>query len=213
MGRRLPGSAPLKIARFDVETSRLIEGPDGFAEECAVGEVGMLLARLSHRDGAYPDRSLRALFEGDDAWLATGDLFLVDGDGDHWLIGGVQSLIRTPAGATPPIPVQDAVSALDEVHLSVAYPTEEADGTTAVAVAISMRPGQQADLDRLAPRLTDAVQSLAAADRPRYIRVVDEIPRTTWYRVRTGPLRAEGIPTDGSALVLDDETGAYRPRT
>ncbi len=213
MGRRLPGSAPLKIARFDVETSRLIEGPDGFAEECAVGEVGMLLAKLSHRDGAYPDRSLRALFEGDDAWLATGDLFLVDGDGDHWLIGGVQSLIRTPAGATPPIPVQDAVSSLDEVHLSVAYPTEEADGTAAVAVAISLRPGRQADLDRLAPRLTDAVQSLAAADRPRYIRVVDEIPRTTWYRVRTGPLRAEGIPTDGSALVLDDETGVYRPLT
>jgi len=213
MGRRLPGSAPLKIARFDVERSRLIEGPDGFAEECAVGEVGMLLARLSHRDGAYPDRSLRALFEGDDAWLATGDLFRVDEDGDHWLIGGVQSLIRTPQGATPPIPVQDAVSTLDEVHLSVAYPVEEPDGTTAVAVAVSLRPGREVDLDRLAAGLTDAVQELEPADRPRYVRVVDEVPRTTWYRVRTGPLRAEGIPADGRVLVLDDGTGRYRPHT
>ena len=39
------------------------------------------------------------------------------------------------------------------------------------------------------------------------------IPRTTWYRVRTGPLRADGIPADGSVLELDDETGAYRPLT
>jgi putative long chain acyl-CoA synthase len=213
MGRRLPGSAPLKIARFDVETSRLIEGEDGFAEECGVDEVGMLLARLSHRDGAYPDRSLRALFEGGDAWLSTGDLFRVDAAGDHWLIGGVQSLIHTPDGATPPIPVQDAVSELDEVHLSVAYPVEEDDGTVAVAVAVALRPGVRAGLKRLAPLLTEAVQVLPPSDRPRYIRVVDEIPRTTWYRVRTGPLRAEGIPADGSVLVLDDDTGSYRQRT
>jgi putative long chain acyl-CoA synthase len=211
MGRRLPGSAPLKVARFDVETDRLVEGPDGFAEECGVDEVGMLLAKLSHRDGAYPDRSLRALFEGGDAWLATGDLFRVDADGDHWLIGGVQSLIRTPHGATPPIPVQDAVSALDEVHLSVAYPVAQDDGSLAVAVAVSLRPGESVDLERLAPELSEAVQVLSPTDRPRYIRVVDEIPRTTWYRVRTGPLRAEGIPADGSVLVLDEDAGGYRP--
>lgn len=213
VGRRLPGSAPLKIARYDVDTSRLVEGDDGFAQECAVGEVGMLLAKLSHSDGAYPDRSLRALFEGGDAWLPTGDLFRVDADGDHWLIGSVQSLIRTPQGATPPIPVQDVLDRLDEVHLSVAYPVVQDDGTTAVAVAVSLRPGVGADPADLAPRVDQAVQVLAARDRPRYVRVVEEIPRTTWYRVRTGPLRNEGLPADGSVLVLDDDTGTYRPLT
>lgn len=209
LGRRLPGSAPLKIARFDIDASRLVEGPDGFAEECDPGEVGMLLARLSRREGAYPDRALRALFEGGDAWLATGDLFRVDDDGDHWLIGGVESLIRTPAGAVPPLPVQAAVEALDDVHLSVAYPVDEPDGTVSVGVAVSLRRGDALDPDLLA----DAVASLPPHHRPRYVRVVDEIPRTTWYRVRTGPLRVEGIPDDGSALVLDEATGAYRPLT
>ncbi|MFP5578328.1 MAG: alpha/beta fold hydrolase [Acidimicrobiia bacterium] len=213
VGRRLPGSAPLKIARYDVDTSRLVEGDDGFAQECAVGEVGMLLAKLSHSDGAYPDRSLRALFEGGDAWLPTGDLFRVDADGDHWLIGSVQSLIRTPQGATPPIPVQDVLDRLDEVHLSVAYPVVQDDGTTAVAVAVSLRPGIGADPADLAPSFDQAVQVLAPRDRPRYVRVVEEIPRTTWYRVRTGPLRSEGVPADGSVLVLDDDTGTYRPLT
>jgi len=206
LGRRLPGSAPLKIARFDIDANRLIEGDDGFAVECELGEPGMLLARLSSRDGGYPDRALRALFEGGDAWLPTGDLFRVDEDGDHWLIGGVQSLIRTPQGATPPIPVQDAVSTLDAVRLCVAHPVDEPDGTVAVGVAVTLCEGEELDLSALA----EAVATLPPADRPRYVRVVDEIPRTTWYRVRTEPLRAEGVPTDGTAYVLDPKKGTYR---
>lgn len=207
LGRRLPGSALLKVARFDIEAGRLVEGPDGFAVECGVGEVGMLLARLSARDGAYPDRALRALFEGGDAWLPTGDLVRVDADGDHWLLGGVQSLIGTPRGFVPPLPVQEAVASLDEVHLCVAYPVEEPGGTTAVGVAASLRGTDRLDPDRLAA----AVARLPAEHRPRYVRVVDEVPRTTWYRVRTGPLRAEPVPTDGSALVLDEASGTYIP--
>ena len=208
MGRQLPGSAKLKVARYDIEADRLVEGPDGFAVECNPGEVGMLLAKLSVRDGAYPDRSLRALFEGGDAWLATGDLFTVDADGDHWLVGGVQSLIRTPFGATPPIPVQDAVASLDAVHLSVAYGVEEKDGSTAVAVAVELRDGQ-----KLTPaKLRDAVASLPRPDRPQYVRVVDEIPRTTWYRVKTAALRGEGIPADEEVFVLKDDRETYRKR-
>ena len=62
LGRELPGSADLKVARYDIDAGRLVEGKDGFAVECKPGEVGMLLARLSARDGAYPDQSLRAMF-------------------------------------------------------------------------------------------------------------------------------------------------------
>ncbi len=208
LGRQLPGSAKLKVARYDIEAGRLVEGPDGFAVECNPGEVGMLLAKLSVRDGAYPDRSLRALFEGGDAWLATGDLFTVDADGDHWLVGGVPSLIRTPYGATPPIPVQDAVGAIDGVHLSVAYGIEDKDGTTAVMVAVELRGG--ATLTPAA--LRDAVAGLPRPDRPKYVRVVDTIPRTTWYRVKTSELRDEGIPTGEDVFVLRDDRETYRKR-
>ena len=208
MGRQLPGSADLAVARFDIDANKLVEGQDGFAVRCNPGEVGMLLARLRARDGAYPDWALRAMFEGGDAWLATGDLFTVDADGDHWLVGGVQSLIRTPHGAAPPIPVQDAIGSIDAVRLCAAYGVEDKDGTTAVAVAVSVREG----MELTARDLTEAVTSLPRPDRPKYVRVVDRIPRTTWYRVKTGRLRAEGIPADESVFVLRNDGNGYRKR-
>ncbi len=208
MGRRLPGSAELKVARVDPDAPRLLEGKDGFAQECAPGEVGMLLARLRRRDGAYPDRSLRALFEGGDAWLATGDLFTVDEDGDHWLVGSIQTMIHTPYGRVPPIAVQDAIGQIDDVRLCAAYGVEEKDGTTAVAVAVELKDG-----GKLAPaKLRDAVAGLPRRDRPQYIRVVDEIPRTTWYSVRVGPLRDEGIPADEDVFILREDRATYRKR-
>lgn len=208
LGRPLPGSAELKIARIDIEREKLLEGPDGFAQECDPGEVGMLLARLSPRDGAYPDQSLRAMFTGGDAWLPTGDLFTKDSDGDHWLVGGIRSLIHTPFGATAPIPVQDAFGDIDGVHLAVAYPMDEPDGTVAVAVALQLHAGAEIT----AADLRDAAATLPSADRPTYVRVVDEIPRTTWYRVRPGPLRGEGIPTTGPLWKLDRTRVGYRAR-
>src|SRR5205085_6462178 len=46
MGRPLPGSAEVRIGRYDAERRRLVEGPDGLAQECDVNEIGMLLARV-----------------------------------------------------------------------------------------------------------------------------------------------------------------------
>ena len=208
LGRQLPGSAALEIARYDVDAGRLVEGDDGFAVRCGPGEIGMLLARLSPRDGAFPDQSLRAMFEGGDAWLATGDLFTVDEDGDHWLVGGVQSLIRHQDGVTPPIPVQDALSTIEGVHLSVAYGVDEPDGSTAVAAAVVLRDGFELD----GRSLLEATEPLPPTDRPRYVRVVGEIPRTTWYRVRAGALSAVGIPPGEAVWVLGDDRRTYRLR-
>ena len=73
-GRPLPGSAEVRLAAYDVAAGRLREREDGFAVECRPGEVGMLLTRL-RGVVATSESPLRGLFEPDDAWLATGDLF------------------------------------------------------------------------------------------------------------------------------------------
>jgi putative long chain acyl-CoA synthase len=209
LGRPLPGSAEVRIAAYDAEAGRLEEGPDGFARECDVDEVGMLLARAS-AGAALSARPLRGVFSRDDAWLATGDLFRRDEDGDHWLVDHVPNLIRTAGGLIPSLPIRDALGDIPAVDLAVSYGIPAGDdGTEIAAAAVSLREDgdlEAADLDACLAALGDG--------RPALVRVVDEIPVTTWYRPVTGPLRREGIPPAGDrAWYLDPAKDAYRPLT
>ena len=119
-GRPLPGSAEVRLAAYDVAASRLRERPDGFAVSCGPGEIGMLLTRL-RGVVATSESPLRGLFEPDDAWLATGDLFRADDDGDLWLVDHAQALIRTAHGHVAGFPILDALGDVAAIDLAAVY--------------------------------------------------------------------------------------------
>ncbi len=183
-GRPLPGSAEVRLAAYDVGEGRLRERADGFAVQCRTGEVGMLLTRL--RGVVSPSESpLRGLFEPNDAWLATGDLFRADEDGDLWLVDNAATLIRTAHGPVASFPILDALGDIEAVDLAVVY------GAAGQAIAaVTVRRGFELDAEAVA----DALAALPAPERPDLVHVVDEIPVTTWYRPNTAPLRAAGVP-------------------
>ena len=108
MGRPLPGSARVRIAALDLEKG-LEATPSGFARECDTNEVGVLVAEVDPDVNASLDTPLRGVFRPDDAWLATGDLFRRDPDGDFWLLDSISALIRTERGPVPPTPIRDAL--------------------------------------------------------------------------------------------------------
>jgi putative long chain acyl-CoA synthase len=230
-GRRLPGSARVRVAAYDPVVGRLIEREDGFARECAVGETGMLLAQVGRRSLTPSENALRGVFARGDAWMATGDLFRRDEDGDHWLVDNVAALIRTASGVVPALPIQDALGDLDEVELAVVYGVPvSADGSELAVAAVTLRVGPGAGgAGGVALRpaaLTRTLAGIEPAQRPSVVRVVAEIPVTTWFRPLAGPLRAEGIPPVPSASasaadgaggwpvwVRDAGGGGYRPMT
>lgn len=207
-GRPLPGSARVRIAAYDADAGKLVEGDDGFALRCGRREVGMLLAQV-RPGGAYASSEgvLRGVFEPGDAWLQTGDLFRRDVDGDFWLVDHAQALVRTPEGVVPAGPIQDALADLDSVRLAVAYGV---DGLSVAAVRLR-------DGSKLTPKDLDRVLTpLGEPGRPHVVRLVDEMPVTTWYRIRTGALRAEGIPEPtrpATAWYWDPAKGSYRALT
>jgi putative long chain acyl-CoA synthase len=145
LGRPLPGTPRVKLAAWDGDA--LVVGEDGYVLE---SDEGMLLVE------ATGDAPLRGVFSRDDAWIATGDVFRRDADGDLWL-------------ATPGRQVEDALGALDAVDLAVCQ-----DG---VAV-VSARPNQT--LTRAA--VTRALRSLDPEVRPDTVRIVDAIPVTSCFR-------------------------------
>ena len=208
MGRPLPGSARVRIAALDLEAGRLDVTPAGFARECDIGEVGVLVAEVDPDANPTAETPLRGVFKPDDAWVATGDLFRRDADGDFWLLDTITSVIRTPTGPVYPTPVRDALWTHPAVDLAVCYGVTVTGAKGAVAVAaVTLRDGARLD----AEDVTDALSVLDPAQRPRYVRVVEEIPVTTWYRPVVGSLRAEGVPEGraaGRAWKLDDD-GTY----
>ncbi len=207
-GRPLPGSAEVRLASYDVAAGRLREREDGFAVECGPHEVGMLLTRL-RGVVSTSDSPLRGLFEPNDAWLSTGDLFRADEDGDLWLVDRAAALIRTEHGHVPAFPIIDALGDLEAIDLAVVYgvpdPDAGADRALAIAAVTLLRRGELDD-----ELLAEALSGLPAAERPDLVHVVDEIPVTTWYRPAAGSLRAAGVPggagvwrRDGEAYVED----------
>ena len=218
-GRPLPGSAEVRLAAYEIAEGRLRERADGFAVDCRPGEVGMLLAR-QRGVVSTSESPLRGLFEPGDAWVATGDLFRADPDGDLWLVDHVAALIRTEHGAVASFPIIDALGDLDPVDLAVVYGVPAVPGAEPapqLAVAgVTLRSGHELD----AAQITRALSGLAAAERPDLVAVVDRIPVTTWYRPNPDELRAAGVPSgegvfrrEGESYTADRPGRIRSPRT
>ncbi len=207
MGRPLPGSAEVRIAAYDPDAGRLELTDDGFARECAIDEVGMLLARVRTNE-PLSSVPLQGVFSASDAWLPTGDLFRRDSDGDFWRVDNVADVIHTVEGPVFAGPIRNALGDLPAVDLAVAYGVKPTGAKYEVALAaVTLRADQE-----LSSTDIDAVLGeLAVHERPKFVHVVDQIPVTTWFRPITAPLRAAGIPSAGPGVWrLDGATGAYR---
>ncbi|WP_026413824.1 AMP-binding protein [Actinomadura oligospora] len=209
LGRPLPGSTEVRLARYDLESGRLVEGPEGFAEESAPGEIGMLLARVRPETVQLGRRPLRGVFAPEDAWKVTGDLFRRDEDGDFWLVGRDAELIRTPAGIVPPGPARDALGDLPQVDTVAVYGVPAGDSEL-VAAAITLCPGAELKPVDLAETLLRVEPEL----RPAVVRVVTAIPVMLGHRLDPRALREEGVPEpDAGETYHRDPAGAYRPLT
>ena len=210
-GRRLPGSAEIRLARWDADAGTLLEGPDGFVLPAEQGDVGMLLARVRTSVEVAPGAPLRGVFARGDAWHVTGDLFREDDHGDLWLVDHAQAAIHTARGIVYAFPIHDALAGLPAVDLSVVYGVDGPDGALAIT-AVTVRDGHE-----LTPvDLSAALSNVEAGCRPDVVQVVDEIPVTTWYRPMIGDLRAAGVPKVRRpirAWALDRGTGLYVPMT
>ena len=189
MGRRLPGSPEVRLAAYDIDAGQLVLGADGFVRQSGTDEPGMLLARAATGDGMAMI-ALRGVFARDDAWLATTDLFRRDRDGDYWRLDGVRELIRTAGGPVFTAPIRDALGDLPSIDLAVAYGVADVRGRELAVAAVTLAPGEHLS----ASELTAVLRVLPRARRPTLVRVVDQIPVTTWYRPIASSLRDEGIP-------------------
>ncbi len=185
-GRPIPGCAEIAVIAHDVHTGQAQRNVDGLGRICEPGEPGLLMARCSPEVARA--RGERGLLAPADGWVSTGHVFRRDPDGDHWLVGALADMVHTAGGVVSPAPTEDALGFLDAVEIVAAYRVNSsAEGLAELHAAIALRPGRTLT----AAEVTGALAGLSALQQPAVVRVLPQIPVTTWWRPLRAALRAD----------------------
>ncbi|MGZ4673175.1 MAG: AMP-binding protein [Ilumatobacteraceae bacterium] len=184
---RRQGSCGRVIPQYDV---RLV---DARGIEVPVGEVGEIVVRPNEpslmSDGYYgmPEATLESRR---DLWFHTGDLARRDADGYHYFVGRRADSIRRRGENISAFEVEEVVKLHPAVLDAAAYGVPSDLTEDDVMVAVVPRPGHRVD-----PRaLTDFCAGRMGGHMvPRYVDIVESLPRTPTEKVQTALLRARGV--------------------
>ena len=194
LGVSRPGTAGVVLDRWFEVTVRDPETDI----EVGAGEVGEIMVRPKVPSGfmagyvGLPEKTLEA-WRG--FWFHTGDSGVVDTDGWVTFVDRTKDCIRRRGENISSFEVEAAVSRLDGVAEVVAYavPAGEAGTEDEVMLAVVRDSGPAGTrLDEAAVAAhADAV--LPRFAQPRYVEIVESIPRTPTAKVRKAELRERGV--------------------
>jgi acetyl-CoA synthetase len=146
-------------------------------------------------------RATAEKFLGD--WMRTGDSAVVDVDGYVHFLGRDDDLITSAGYRIGPSEIEDCLAAHPAVHLAAAVGKPDPLRTEIVKAYVALRPGFTGT-DALAREIQGFVRTrLSAAEYPREVAFVDEVPLTTSGKVIRRGFR-EVAAREAGALVDAD---------
>jgi crotonobetaine/carnitine-CoA ligase len=164
-----------------------IEVPDGTPGELIVRSDTPWTFNIGY-DG-LPDATAHAWRNG---WFHTGDLLRRDTDGNYYFVDRLKDAIRRRGENVSSLEVEAAVrthAAVDEV-IAVGIPVESEEE---VMVVVVPKAGHAIAPSQLIEWLTPRLPYFAV---PRFVRIVDAIPKTETNKQRKFPFREAGVTPD-----------------
>lgn len=197
---RRDGSCGRAVPPFDVRVH------DRFGIEAPVGEVGELVVRADEPHVILTDYYGNPAATAEafrDLWFHTGDLVRRDADGYFYFVGRLKDIIRRRG---------ENISAFDLEQTLLDHP----DIVEAVAYGVPSEMTEEDVMVTVVPRAGAAVAAQNVADWvaarlarhmvPRYVRLVDAIPRTETEKPAKYKLKELGVTAD----TVDFEVGGRR---
>jgi len=137
-----------------------------------------------------PEATTRAWRNG---WFHTGDAFRMDEDGDFFFVDRIKDAIRRRGENISSMEVEREVNAHPRVANSavVAVPSEHTEDE--VLAVVQPVPDEKIDPVELSEFL---VPRMAHFMVPRYIRIIDDLPKTPTLKIQKHLLRDEGVTDD-----------------
>ncbi len=169
---------------------------DDAGRAVADGETGELLIRPRQFNSMMteyyrmPDATVAAWR---DLWFHTGDALRRDGDGRYYFVDRKKDALRRRGENISSHEVERGIAAHPAIAEVAAVAVASDLGEDEVLVCLTLREGQQ-----LAPiaLLEHCARDMALFMVPRYIRILDALPKTPTERVRKYALRGEGVTPD-----------------
>lgn len=164
--------------------------------EVPLGSVGEMIIRterpwaMNHGYYKNPEATAAAWRNG---WFHTGDAFRQDEDGYFYFVDRVKDAIRRRGENISSFEVEAEVIAHPDIQDAAAVGVPSEFSEDEVLVAVAPRPGASIDPAELITRLADRMPHFMV---PRYVRILDELPKTPTAKVRKHILREEGVTAD-----------------
>lgn len=164
--------------------------------EVAVGEIGEMLVRTDRpwgmNSGYYknPEATAEAWRNG---WFHTGDCFRCDEQGYYYFVDRRKDAIRRRGENISSFEVEAEVVAYPSVREAAAYGVPSELSEDDVMICVAPVSGQTIDPTALTEFLRERMAYFMV---PRYIRILDELPKTPSAKVLKHVLRSEAVTAD-----------------
>ncbi|KJC39252.1 4-hydroxybenzoate--CoA ligase [Bradyrhizobium sp. LTSP885] len=156
--------------------------------EVADGEVGELLVDAPSAGECYWNQrgKSRATFEG--AWTRTGDKYVRDAEGRYTFCGRSDDMFKVSGIWVSPFEVESALITHPAVLEAAVVPEADPEGLLKPKAFVVLRPGGKTD--GLHEALKEHVkQKIGPWKYPRWIDVVDSLPKTATGKIQRFKLR------------------------
>lgn len=161
--------------------------------EVAPGELGELMLRgdepwtLMAGYWGKPEATVRAWRN---QWLHTGDGFTRDADGNFYFVDRIKDAIRRRGENISSFEVEAEINGHPDVLESAAVAVPSEYGEDEVKIVVVPRSGARIDPADLVDYLSSRMARFMV---PRYVEIVDELPKTPTQKVRKIELRDAGV--------------------
>jgi 4-hydroxybenzoate-CoA ligase len=161
------------------------------------GEVGELIIKGGTAAEGYWNQRAKSqsTFQGD--WCRSGDKFIRDAEGYYICQGRTDDMFKVSGIWVSPFEVEAALIAHDDVLEAGVVAHADADGLLKPKAFIALKPGRTAKAT-LVVELQDLVRTKAGPWKyPRWIEIVDALPKTATGKIQRFKLRASSSQSAG----------------
>lgn len=189
-GEKKVGSVGVPLPYTDV---KIMSIRDDAPHECGVDEVGEICIS---NPGVYPGHTYTDEAKNKDLYhhgtfLRTGDLGRVDPDGYLWITGRAKDLIIRGGHNIDPAVIEEVLMAHDQVAIAGAIGQPDAHSGELPCAYVELVEGGSVSGEELVAHCKENVHERAA--QPKYIEVLDELPKTAVGKVFKPDLRKRAI--------------------